>query len=128
MAESLAIVVRAAPFGSINAAEALRHATAGINFGVATTLILLEDGVYVAERIQEGERLGFTSLAEPLARYARQENMLADGSVIRGRVAVHEPSLLLRGLEPDRLIEGIEIVDDGGLAALFAGCDAVLSY
>lgn len=128
MARSMGIVVRAAPYGTINAAEALRHAAAGISFGVSTTLFLLEDGVYVAQVAQDGERVGFTSLTEPLAQYARQEGAGPDGSRIRGRVVVHSASLLERGMGVDKLVDGIEAVDDAGLAALLADCDTLLGY
>ena len=128
MARSIGIVVRRAPYGAIGAAEALRHAAGGLSFGVGTTLVLLEDGVYVAKADQDAERMGFTSLAEPLALYARQEGRVPDGTVLRGRVTAHGPALVARGLGPDELVEGVEVVDDAGLARLLGECDAVLTY
>ena len=128
MAKSLGIVVRRPPYGTINAGEALRHAAGGLGFGVATTLILLEDGVHVAKRGQDAGRLGFTSLAEPLAQYARQEGRASDGTVLRGRVVAHEPALVARGLGRDGLVAGVEVVDDAGLARLLGECDALLTY
>jgi sulfur relay (sulfurtransferase) DsrF/TusC family protein len=124
----MGIVVRRAPFGTINAAEAVRHAAGGLTFGVATTLVLLDDGVYVARDGQDGERIGFTSLSRPLAQCAQQEGTAADGRPIRGRVLVHGPSLAERGLSPELLVAGAEVMDDAGLAWALAEFDAVLTY
>ncbi|MCL5024903.1 MAG: DsrE family protein [Chloroflexi bacterium] len=72
MARSMGIVVRAAPYGTISAAEALRHAVAGISFGISTTLFLLEDGVYVAQVAQDAVlyllRGGATLASESVGR------------------------------------------------------------
>lgn len=128
MAEALGIIVRRAPFGTINASEAVRHAIGGIAFGIATALVLVEDGVEVARAVQRGERIGFTSLAEPLGQYLKQQGTAGDGSPLRGRVVAHGPALALRGLKPADLVDGVEIADDEGLARLLAECDAVLAY
>lgn len=128
MIKSLSIVVRRGPYGTINAGEALRHASGGITFGVATTLVLTEDGVYVAVADQHGERVDFTSLAGPVAQLTQQKGTMEDGSAIGGRVVVHEPSLVARGLAAGRLVAGVEIVDDAALANLLGECDAVLTY
>ncbi len=128
MAGSLGIVLCHAPFGTINAGEALRHAAGGITFGVATTLVLLEDGVYVARDGQDGERLGFTSLARPLVQFAQQQGTRADGRPIGGHVLVHGPSLAARGLSSEELVAGAEVIDDAGLARASAEFDAVLTY
>ena len=128
MITSLGIVVRRGPYGSINAGEAIRHAGGGITHGVATTLIFLEDGVYVAVANQDGSRIGFTSLAAPLAQYGKQQGASASGLSLHGRVVVHGPSLAARGLREDGLVEGVEVVDDAALADLLGSCDAVLTY
>ncbi len=128
MVRSIGIVVRRAPYGTIGAAEALRHAAGGLSFGVVTTLILLEDGVFVAKRGQDAGRLEFTSLAEPLAQYSRQEGRASDGTVLRARVVAHRPSLRARGLGLDDLVAGVEVVDDAGVARLLGECDALLTY
>ncbi len=128
MAKSLGIFVRQAAYGTTNAGEALRHAVGGLNFGVSTTLILLDDGVYVARATQDAERLGFTSLAGPLAQFACQEGRTPDGTPIRGRVVAHGPSMSARGLGQGSLVEGVEVVDDVGLARLLGECDALLAY
>lgn len=128
MIKSLGIVVRRAPYGTINAGEALRHASGGITFGVTTILVLTEDGVYVAVSDQHGEQVDFTSLSGPLAQLIQQKGTTVDGSPIGGRVVVHEPSLAARGLAAERLVAGVEIVNDAAFANLLGGCDAVLTY
>jgi sulfur relay (sulfurtransferase) DsrF/TusC family protein len=128
MARSIGILVRRAPYGTIGAAEALRHAAGGLSFGVATTLVLLEDGVFAAKAGQDAGHPGYTSLAEQLAQYARQEGRATDGTALRGRVVVHGPALRARGLERAGLVAGVEVVDDPGLACLLGECDALLTY
>ncbi|MCL4370829.1 MAG: DsrE family protein [Chloroflexi bacterium] len=117
----MTIVVRRAPYGTIDAAEAIRHAAGGLNFKVPTTLLLMEDGVFVARRDQRPEGIGYLSLSRALEEYLARRGKDQDGEEIGGRVVVHAPSARERGLTPDDLIAGVRVVDEAESARLLAG-------
>ena len=124
----MTIVVRRAPYGTIDAAEAIRHAAGGLNFQVATTLLLMEDGVFVARRDQHPERIGYLSLARALEEYLARRGRGQDGEEMGGRVAVHGPSARERGLASEDLIAGKEVVEEAEAARILADGGWTLVY
>ena len=124
----MTIVVRRAPYGTIDAAEAIRHAAGGLNFKVPTTLLLMEDGVFVARREQRPEGIGYLSLPRALEEYLARRGRGQEGEEISGRVAVHAPSARERGLAPEELIEGVSMVEGAESARLLAGGGWTLVY
>jgi len=48
--ENIAMIVRKAPYGDINAAEAVRHALGAAADDIKTSLILLDSGVLLAKK------------------------------------------------------------------------------
>ncbi len=124
----MTIVVRRAPYGTIDAAEAIRHAAGGLNFKVPTTLLLMEDGVFVARRDQRPEGIGYLSLSRALEEYLARRGQRREGQEIGGRVVVHAPAARERGLTPDDLIAGVRVVDEAESARLLAGSGWTLVY
>lgn len=116
MKNSLCILIRRPPYGQIHAAEAIRHIGGALAEGLATHVVLLDDGVYVARDGQNAANTSWTPLAPEVLK------TLAKGA----RYYVHAPSAAARGLE--ELITGVEMLDDGGLADLLAASDAVMVY
>jgi len=95
--------VNKSPFERDSAASCLRHAAAG------SAVLLLEDGIYAALR-------GTTF--EPTLRAV----------LGRARVYVLGPDLAARGMEPARLVEGIEVVDYDGFVDLVVAHDKVQAW
>jgi sulfur relay (sulfurtransferase) DsrF/TusC family protein len=124
----MTIVVRRAPYGAIDAAEAIRHAASGLSFKVPTTLLLTEDGVFMARRHQRPEGIGYLSLSRAIEEYLARRGHGQEGGEISGRVMVHAPSARERGLSPDDLIAGVRVVEDGEAARLLAGSGWTLVY
>ncbi|MCL4532458.1 MAG: DsrE family protein [Actinobacteria bacterium] len=124
----MTIVVRRGPYGTIDAAEAIRHAAGGLNFKVPTTLLLMEDGVFVARREQLPEGIGYLSLSRALEEYLARRGRGQEGEEIAGRVVVHAPSARERGLSPDDLIAGVSMVEEGESARLLADSGWTLVY
>ena len=85
----MTIVVRRPPYGTIDAAEAIRHAGGGLSFQVPTTLLLMEDGVFMARRDQRPEAVGYLSLSRALEEYLARRGQGKDGGEIAGQVVVH---------------------------------------
>lgn len=122
------IVVRRPPYGTIDAAEAIRHAGGGLSFQVPTTLLLMEDGVFMARREQRPEALGYLSLSRALEDYLSRRAQGKDGAEIAGEVVVHGPSVRERGLAPEDLISGTKVVEEVEAARMMADGGWTLVY
>ncbi len=122
MNESLCILVRRTPYGTIHAAEAFRHLAGALNSGLKVTAILADDGIYMAQDNQEAGNLGWTSLSESLISFlktAKGEN---------AKVYVHDSSIKARGIEIEKLVDGIELIDDKKLAELMGASRSVMLF
>ena len=106
MRDSLCILVRTGPYGTIQAAEALRHLNGAVASGMKVTTILMGDGIHLGKEGQETETTGWTSLSVAL------KQTLKDGS----RVYAHEPSLQESGISLDELVPGVQTIDDVEMA------------
>ena len=124
----MTIVVRRAPYGTIDAAEAIRHAAGGLSFQVPTTLLLIEDGVYVAKGGQQPEGLGYLSLSRALEEYLTRRAHDQEGREMAGSVVVHGPSARERGLAPEDLILEAKVVEEAETAQLLAESGWTLVY
>ena len=51
--ESLNIILRRSPYGTVDAPEAIRHALGGINDDIKVRLVLLDGGVNAARKAQD---------------------------------------------------------------------------
>jgi len=64
--EKVAVILKRSPYGDINAAEAVRHAMGGVGAEFAVSLVLVDGGVLLAKKGQDGTGTGFTNLGETL--------------------------------------------------------------
>ena len=128
MVKSVCILVRKPPYGSMDAAEAVRHINGALAAGLRTRAVLLGDGVYVAATNQEAEVAGWTSLSAALEQSLISGASLREGAVNRAEVYAHGPSLEQQGLTGERLIEGAQVITDAELAEILAGSDSVLVF
>lgn len=64
----LCILIRQAPYTTIGAAEAMRHAGGALSDGLAVNLLLVDEGVYLARAGQDPGTTGFLSLSAALQR------------------------------------------------------------
>jgi sulfur relay (sulfurtransferase) DsrF/TusC family protein len=79
------------------------------------TIVLVDDGVYVAKKGQRAEESGWTSLSDAVAGLAK-----------RARICVHTGSLKSAGLSPESLVDGIVQTDDQELANIVADSDSTI--
>ena len=91
------------PFGHENTFAALYVASASLSKGMDVVVILRGDGVYTGRKGQ----------IEPLEKIhlPPTENHVEDVIELDGRVVADRQALLMRGIEPEELIEGIEVLD-----------------
>lgn len=128
MADSICIIVRKAPYGSMDAAEAVRHINGALAAGLKTRAVLVGDGAYLAVRDQRAGEAGWTSLSEALGQSLSSGVQLRDGPVNRPEVLIGQSALLGRGISQDRLLPGVRVVSDGEAAAAIASADSFLLF
>ena len=101
--DNLLVILRKPPYGTVNAAEAVRHAGAAAGFEYRSTLYLIDSGVYTAKKGQNAGDTGFSGLGENLELLADQMD-----------IYVSHDSLAAYGVKADDLIDGVKI-DNGEL-------------
>lgn len=99
--DNLLVILRKPPYGTIDAAEAVRHAGAAAGFDYKAILYLTDSGVYAAMKDQDAADTGFSGLGENI-------ELLSDDM----EIYACENSLKEYGLKQDDLIDGVRI-DDG---------------
>ena len=122
MAEAVCMIIRKAPYGSIHAAEAVRHVNGALSSGLEPIVILMGDGVYLAKDGQEATKVGWTALSAALGQVPG-----AQGGE-KARFYVHEGSLADRVLAPRDFVKGFTVISDQKLAEIVAGCRKVLLF
>ena len=111
MAKSVCIMVRHAPYGTIHAAEAVRHINGAVANGFNTTAVFVDDGVYVLKTHQKEAETGFTNLEKALSDALAKTEPKVD-------ILVHRLSAGTRGLRHEDILPGVKWIDDAELADL----------
>lgn len=119
------IVLRHAPYGRIDAAEAVRHLNGAKANGFQATLLLLEDGVHLAKAGQIAAP-GWTDLAAALGQTLG--GRFDPARELPAEVYALESAMRARGLTVDDLVPGCALADDATAAGLLAAADATLIY
>ena len=121
----LCIVIRRVPYGTLAAAEGVRHLIGATDAGMSVCAVLVDDGVYLAKQDQDPDDTGWRSLWG-----ARGQTLgpRAVDSAAQARVYVHRESADTRGLDHLDLIPGVESIDDVQLAGVLTSADALLVF
>lgn len=114
---SLLVILRKPPYGTVDAAEAVRHAGGAGNFDYRSTLYMIDGGVCTARKNQEAGDTGFSGLGESL-------ELLSDEMDIY----VCRQSLNDWGIGEGDLIDGIKIDDGGALKKALQNAQAVMIF
>ena len=104
----IAMVLRKAPYGDINAAEAVRHAMGGVTNELGVDLILVDSGVLLAKKGQDDTGTGFTNL----------EGVLKDCIDMGVKVYADKASIRASHLEASDIVEGLNIVNGAEIAEI----------
>lgn len=123
--ERLCIVIKEAPYGSLRAAEGIRHLTGGREAGMMVNAVLVDDGVYAAKRGQNPGETGWVSLSTALEQALDPVHTATARAV---HVYVHQPSARGRALSAHDLVQGVELIDDDRLADIIAEADGLLIF
>lgn len=104
----IAMILKRAPYGDINAAEAVRHALGAVSFEKSVDLILVDGGVLLAKKGQDDTGTGFTNL----------EGALKDCLEMGVAVYADDLSMRSRRVGQGDMVEGVKAVSGKELAAL----------
>lgn len=118
MSRDLLIIIRHGPYGGFQAAEALRHANGALSLGFRPIVVLVDDGVYLAQTGQD------PGSSEWLALGGTLEEIIARGLYERkespAEFYADLDSLRQRGINPEDLVEGMEPIAHDRIAELMA--------
>ncbi len=113
------ILIRTAPYGEASPAEGFRVIMTLPAMGVETTALVMDDGVYCLVRGGEAARVGWrANLSETFAQTREYD----------ARLLVHGPSLQIRGVREDEIIEHEGIVGEADLDGLLQESDVLLAF
>jgi tRNA 2-thiouridine synthesizing protein C len=119
MGNTVAILMRKAPYGSVYTAEGLRSMMGIGVFEMDINVLFVDDGVYALIKGQDPSALEMKPLGDAFS-------MLPEFGVTK--FFVHEPSLQERGLAVDDLVMDVELVDDAKAAQLLESSGPVLPF
>ena len=119
MGNTVAVLMRKAPYGSVYTAEGFRSMIGIGVFEMDLSVLFVDDGVYALVKGQNPAGLDMKPLGEGFPT-------LPDFGVTQ--FYVHDRSLSERGLTPDDLVMAVEIVDDAGVARVLESCGIVLPF
>jgi len=118
MTEDILIVVRHGPYGGFQAAEGLRHTNGAMSLGFRPIVVLVDDGVYLARAGQNPGQSQWLSLSDTL------EEIIARGLYEKkdapAEFYVESESLVKRGLDPEELVDDLELIDHQKVSELMA--------
>ena len=119
MANTIAVMMRKAPYGSVYTAEGFRSMMGVGVFEMDISVLFVDDGVYALVKNQNPAALDMKPLGDGFPS-------LKDFGV--SRFYVHAPSLAERGLGPQDLVMDVELIDDAGVARTLEAAGLVMPF
>ena len=116
--ESIGIILRRSPYGTVDASEAIRHALGGITEDMSVRLILVDGGVNTARKDQ------ITSGTE----YLNAEEGIRDCIDMGAVVYADRASLKEASLENEDLIDGVVIATNSEISGIIAETDTIMIF
>lgn len=115
---SIAIVLKKAPYGSVDAAEAVRHALGGATEDMDVKLVLVDSGVNAARKGQDPSGTEYSSI----------EAGLQDCLDMGVSVYADRSSLAENNIGDNEIIDGIKAADSREIAGLLAESDTTMLF
>lgn len=116
--ESIGIILRKPPYGTVDAPEAVRHALGAITEDMSVRLILVDGGVNAARK---GQDISGTE-------YLSTEDGLKDCIDMGAAVYVDRASLKEEALENNDLIDGVVVATGSEIAGVIAETDTIMIF
>lgn len=118
-ANRITFLMRHAPYGSVYAAEGFRAIMGLAVFECPLCIVFLDDGVYALAKRQNPAALEMKPLGEGFPTL---------GEVGVSVFYVHDASLAERGLTPDDLVMGVQVVSSAQVADILHTSGTVLPF
>ncbi len=116
--QSISIILRRPPYGTIDAPEAIRHALGAITDDLPVQLILVDSGVHAARKGQDTGTTGYLSAEEGIR----------DCLDMGAKVFVDGRSLESAGIAASDLVDGVTVAHDGDIAAVLKTSGTTLIF
>ncbi len=116
--QSISIILRRPPYGTIDAPEAIRHSLGAITEELPVQLILVDSGVHAARKGQDTGTTGYLSAEEGIR----------DCLDMGAKVIVDGRSLDAEGITLSDLIDGVTVAGDGDIAAVLKSSGTTLIF
>jgi tRNA 2-thiouridine synthesizing protein C len=117
--ETVAILMRKAPYGSVYTAEGFRTMMGIAVFEMDISVVFMDDGVYALLTGQDPGQLDMKPLGDGFP-------MLRDFDV--EKFYVHDESLLERGLTTEDLVMEVEVISGAQIAEILDKAGKVLPF
>ena len=117
--DTVAILMRKAPYGSVYTAEGFRTMMGIAVFEMDISVVFMDDGVYALLAGQDPRQLDMKPLGDGFP-------MLRDFDV--EKFYVHDDSLAERGLTPEDLVMEVEVVSGAQIAEILETAGKVLPF
>lgn len=114
----ISIILRRPPYGTVDASEAIRHALGGVTEDVEVKLVLVDGGVNAARKGQDTSGTSYSSIEEGIR----------DCIDMGVEVYVDKASLKEEYIEPDRLIDGVKIVNSHEIAEIIKTSELTMIF
>ena len=119
MSNTVAVLMRRAPYGSVYTAEGFRTLMGIAVFEMDISAVFVDDGVYALVKNQNPAQLDMKPLGDGFP-------MLTEFGV--KKFYVHDVSLAERGLSVENLVVEAELVDGAGVAQILDNAGKVLPF
>lgn len=116
--ESISIILTKSPYGSVDAAEAVRHALGAVIEDMTVSLFLLDGGVNAAKKGQDTSSTSYLSL----------ESGISDCIEMGVKVYTDRTSLKESNRESAEIVEGIEILGASEIAEIIQNSDVTMIF
>ena len=119
MSNSVAVLMRKAPYGSVYTAEGFRTIMGVAVFEMDISVVFVDDGVFALVKGQNPEKLDMKPLGDGFP-------MLSEFGV--SKFYVHAESLAARGLTAEDLVIPVEVIDAAQVAEILAAAGKVVPF
>ena len=116
--QSISIILRKPPYGTVDASEAIRHALGAITEELPVRLILVDGGIYAGLKNQDMGTTGYLSAEEGI------RDCLDMGAA----VYADRTSMESAGIEESEPIDGVTVSDQAEISAAMKGSGTTMIF
>jgi predicted peroxiredoxin len=116
--ESLSIILRRPPYGTVDASEAIRHALGGITEDVTVKLVLVDGGVNTAREKQDSSNTEYLNASEGI------EDCIDMGVEVYADTA----SMKKEHIEAEDITDGVIMANSSEIAEIIKGSETTIIF